>query len=415
MTLSWRERYLTRTAWAIGGLGLAHFVIDWMSDSPALVIAHLKDRYDLSATHVGFWMAIFSISASLLQVPLGWFFQKIGWLQPGGFRPSVMKLIILLVLISSITMGFVPIPQKPALNLLLLAFSGLAIATFHPLGAGLVYLLCRRDQAFWMGIFISSGVVGFAFGPWFVGLTLNHGENVYTLAQTLVGILVIPWILLLFRRVDIQKIGSVPEKMNANNQFHRIPWAVILNLYVLVVIREWAKLGMITYWPLMMRKQGWTDADIGFWLSLFLLPGPLMGWAVGAWADRAGGRRVLMILQWCTLIAWCGYFFLPITPTFRLVWFVLAGTALVATTPLNVVMAQRLAPQHLGLVTALMMGFAWGASGLLLPVLGALADRLSLELVLHFPILVSLISIALIALLPDDGPIKTQTPVRRLT
>ena len=397
-----RERLNNPAVWAIAGLGLSHFAIDWMSDSPALVIAHLRDRYHLTATTVGLWMAVFSVSASLLQVPLGWWFQRIGWLQPGGRVRRVLRFVLGLILFASIFMGLVPLGGHPGVHLTFLVLAGLAIATFHPLGAGLVYLLTERDRAFWMGVFISSGVIGFGLGPWFVGLMLTAGNGIYTLGQILIGTLMVPLVFVLFQKGFRRGMTSTPVLSTVQSNERSVRWGVIANLYILVVVREWAKLGVITYWPLLMRGAGWSDARIGFWLSFFLIPGPLLGWLVGAWADRVGGKRVLWILQWCVLVAWIGYFFLPIGLPLRLIWFVLAGTALVATSPINVVMAQRLAPQHLGLVTALMMGFAWGASGLLLPVLGRVADVLSISTMLHFPIGASIFSLVLIAFLPND-------------
>lgn len=41
----------------------------------------------------------------------------------------------------------------------------------------------------------------------------------------------------------------------------------------------------------------------------------------------------------------------------------LGGLVLLFTIPVNVVMAQELAPAQTGTVSALMMGFAWGTSG----------------------------------------------------
>jgi FSR family fosmidomycin resistance protein-like MFS transporter len=52
---------------------------------------------------------------------------------------------------------------------------------------------------------------------------------------------------------------------------------------------------------------------------------------------------------------------------------------LLFTIPVNVLMAQELAPTQAGTVSALMMGFAWGFAGLVfIPLAGFISDRSSM-------------------------------------
>jgi FSR family fosmidomycin resistance protein-like MFS transporter len=58
----------------------------------------------------------------------------------------------------------------------------------------------------------------------------------------------------------------------------------------------------------------------------------------------------------------------------------LGGLFLLFTIPVNVVMAQELVPSQAGTVSALMMGFAWGAAGLVfIPLTGWISDLLSMQ------------------------------------
>jgi FSR family fosmidomycin resistance protein-like MFS transporter len=68
------------------------------------------------------------------------------------------------------------------------------------------------------------------------------------------------------------------------------------------------------------------------------------------------------------------------------------GLMLLFTIPVNVVMAQELAPGQSGTVSALMMGFAWGMSGMIfIPLTGWLSDHYgmhaSLRMLAFFPII----------------------------
>jgi MFS family permease len=59
---------------------------------------------------------------------------------------------------------------------------------------------------------------------------------------------------------------------------------------------------------------------------------------------------------------------------------VLGGFMLLFTVPVNVVMAQELAPTQAGTVSALMMGAAWGMAGLIgIPLIGWVGDHYSLH------------------------------------
>jgi MFS family permease len=78
----------------------------------------------------------------------------------------------------------------------------------------------------------------------------------------------------------------------------------------------------------------------------------------------------------------------------------LGGLILLFTIPVNVVMAQELVPSQAGTVSALMMGFAWGAAGMVfIPLTGWIADLTSLHhaltLLVAFPILGFLLTLKL--------------------
>ena len=58
----------------------------------------------------------------------------------------------------------------------------------------------------------------------------------------------------------------------------------------------------------------------------------------------------------------------------------LSGLILLFTIPVNVVMAQELAPGSIGTVSSLMMGFAWGTAGMIfIPLIGLLSDHFTMQ------------------------------------
>jgi FSR family fosmidomycin resistance protein-like MFS transporter len=86
-------------------------------------------------------------------------------------------------------------------------------------------------------------------------------------------------------------------------------------------------------------------------------------------------------------------------------WLALAGLALgglvlLFTIPVNVVMAQQLAPTQAGTVSALMMGFSWGTAGLIfVPLTGWLSEVYSmhqaLSALLVFPLIGAVLTLRL--------------------
>jgi FSR family fosmidomycin resistance protein-like MFS transporter len=72
-----------------------------------------------------------------------------------------------------------------------------------------------------------------------------------------------------------------------------------------------------------------------------------------------------------------------------------------ATLPLGVAMAQEMAPKGRSMVSSLMMGFAFGLGGIMIPLTGKLAEIFSIRGVLVFLAIIPLLTTGLISLLPE--------------
>jgi FSR family fosmidomycin resistance protein-like MFS transporter len=71
-----------------------------------------------------------------------------------------------------------------------------------------------------------------------------------------------------------------------------------------------------------------------------------------------------------------------------------------AMLPMGVAMAQELAPKGKSMVSSLMMGFAFGAGGMMAPVTGKFADIYSLRTVLGIVAVIPLLLLGLVAFFP---------------
>ncbi|MCE5307285.1 MAG: hypothetical protein LLG20_06560, partial [Acidobacteriales bacterium] len=120
----------------------------------------------------------------------------------------------------------------------------------------------------------------------------------------------------------------------------------------------------------------------------------LGGFLGGHLADRFGGRNVILISMIAS-VPFLALFFWT-RGVLSIVGLCLGGLILLFTIPVNVLMAQELAPSQSGTVSALMMGFAWGMAGLVfIPLIGVLADSYTLHRVLASLTVVPLIGFLL--------------------
>jgi FSR family fosmidomycin resistance protein-like MFS transporter len=150
-------------------------------------------------------------------------------------------------------------------------------------------------------------------------------------------------------------------------------------LFLLVFFRSIVQATFTQFLPLYLQtRRGFTLPEAGYGLAAFMVGATAGGLVGGSLADRFGGRRVII---WSA----CGT--TPILAAFLFgsgVWslaaLVAGGMILALTNPVNIIMAQRLAPAQSGTVSALMMGFAWGTAGLIfIPLTGKIADLYSLH------------------------------------
>ena len=112
-------------------------------------------------------------------------------------------------------------------------------------------------------------------------------------------------------------------------------------------------------------------------LTLFLLAGGIAGFVGGVLADRFGGKVIIALSMIGSFPMLLG--FLWTDGLLSALLCAAGGAFLLFTTPVNVVMAQRLAPEGASTVSALMMGFAWGIGGLFVPVTGLMSDLFGLQ------------------------------------
>ena len=192
---------------------------------------------------------------------------------------------------------------------------------------------------------------------------------------------------------------AVPLKMSLRDSLGPV-WRPLLILYLLVVLRSAVQMSFLNFLPLYFTQQGNDLIFGGKMAALFMFFGALGGLVGGPVSDRVGGRKIIifsMFLATPTLAA-----FLLSEGSIAAFWLASGGFFLLCTLPVNVVMAQQLLPQRASMASALMMGFAWGLAGMLVPVVGSLADHMGLGKALLAVITLPILGFVLSFFLPQE-------------
>jgi FSR family fosmidomycin resistance protein-like MFS transporter len=280
--------------------------------------------------------------------------------------------------------------------LLMVWMGGAGVAAFHPQASSWATLGIQEKRGRAMAIFISSGTLGFALGPTYFSIITSRVGLDGTLWAGLPGVAAS---LLLVALLPGGSSGSVKEHSKADwGPLLRV-WKPLTLLFLLVFIRSIVQVTFAQFIPLYLHlARGYSVAHASYTLSLYLAFGAAGGFLGGNLADRFGGRLVILVSM-AASVPFLALFVFG-SGALSLLGLLVGGLILLFTIPVNVVMAQELAPAQAGTVSALMMGFAWGTAGLIfIPLTGWVSDQFSIQHamagLIGFPILGFLLSLRL--------------------
>jgi FSR family fosmidomycin resistance protein-like MFS transporter len=343
---------------------LGHFFVDLYSGALGVLQPLLLDRFRLTYTEAGILAGALVFSSSVMQPVYGYLSDRVPSRLFTVAGPAMAGVFISLL------------GRAPGYGglLAMVCLGGAGIAAFHPQAAANAVARVRKNRGRAMAVFVCSGSLGLAAGPLFFS-ALTAGDS---LAR-------VPWgaapglamTALLLARVPRPAQG--PRTARFDWAPLRAVWRPMAILYLLVVVRSAVQITFTQMLPLYLHTQrGYTLSAAGVCLSVYLLGGAAGGMAGGALADRFGGRRVILI----SMLGSAPFLMLFVFGRGALstAGLFLGGLILLFTIPVNVVMAQELAPARAGTVSALMMGFGWGVAGLIfIPLTGWVSDVFSMQ------------------------------------
>ncbi len=282
--------------------------------------------------------------------------------------------------------------------LLFVSMGSIGVSMFHPTAAGMVSQYAGSHFGLSMSLFNLGGTLSFGLGPIFIAFFVySWGLESTPLTMVLgLGLMAV-----LYKIVPLPTAEGLSNRgfMGSIREAFGAVWKPIFTIWSVMVLRSFVGQVFMTFLPIYYSREGFSLLAVGTIVSIFTVAGAISGVAAGHFSDRFGFKPVFFLSH--GLSTPCLYLLLLLPGDWAYLSAFLAGFFVMASLPLGVTLAQEIAPKGKSMVSSLMMGLAWGTGGMMTPIAGKLADIFSIRPVLAVLAIIPLLTIGLIALLPE--------------
>ncbi len=380
-------------------LSYGHLATDLSQGAIPALLPLFKTQYHLSYTDVGLVVLMANLSSSVIQPGFGVLSDRVG----------MSWLLALGALFSGVGIVLAVLSPHYGTMVAMIFLSGLGVAAFHPEGYKFAGLASGERRVSGMSYFSVGGTLGYGLGPAAASIALSVA-GVFGMLYLL--IFSVPAAFLLWRITATRRperldgVWTAPAPAAAHTTAAHAPIAtastgILALLIMFVVLRSWVQAGIASFIPLYFIVIRHTDPRYaGMLVSVFLGSGAV-GTLLGGWIADRWGRRLTLIVS--TVILPPLLWILPRTAGAPVILAaLLSGMAIVSTFAVVMVMAHALAPERIGLMSGLIIGFAVGTGGVGVTLLGAVADRWGPLRAMDVAALLPVAALAIAVLLPPD-------------
>jgi len=371
-------------------LTLVHFTGDFYSSFISPIFPAFVDKLSLSMTQVGIIAGTMRFLAFIVQPSIGYVADR----HPSrSFALGGLLLTVLFIPLSGLSTSFFVL-------ILLLAFGSVGSSIFHPSVTGMVPVYGGTNSGFSMSIFNTGGTLAFGIGPLFITWFVAQYGLSSMPATMLIGLGVLIY---LYRVLPMPEGEGMKTSGFINSLKDTLGevWKAVLLIWCVMVLRATVGQSFMTFMPVLLAQNGYPLVAIGGVTSLFVVAGTLSGLAAGYLSDKTGFKPIFFWTH--GLMTPALLLFLNLSGNWIYLGAFTAGLFVLATLPIGVVMAQKLAPRGRSMVASLMMGFAYGLGGVISPVIGKLSDLFSIQTVLFYVAFIPLLTLVIIFFFPDVG------------
>ena len=352
-------------------ISVSHLLNDTIQSLISSIYPLIKRTYHLNFSQIGLITLTFQLAASILQPLVGLYTDK----RPQPFSLAIGTAFTLCGLIS---LSFAPTYQMVLVSV---AFIGIGSSVFHPEASKVAYMASGGRRGLAQSIFQMGGNLGSSLGPVLAALIIvTHGQ---TSILWFSGLVLLSTVVLTYvgrwYKGNLQRILPGKSTQAASNNFPRSKIIVSIVILLLLIFSKYFYLAcMVNYFTFyMIQKFHVTVQQSQFYLFAFLFAVAAGTFAGGPLGDRFGRKYVIWfsilgVAPFTLLLPYAGQYW-------SIVLAVVIGLILASAFSAILVYAQELVPGKIGMVSGLFFGFAFGMGGLGSALLGALADRTSID------------------------------------
>lgn len=356
---------------------LQHFLNDLHTAFLQTFLPFLIQNLGITVTQAGVLTSLPGLFNMFLQPVLG-------FISDASSRPFM---IVWGPVLTALGASLIPSSPSYGIALLLVSIWGLGSAVFHPQGHGSVGYIGNVEKIpLQLAFFSMVGILGSSLSPLYAAFLFKHFRdlplNLFPIVPvTVTGILF--WTLIPSTKGKIDKSGRSRNFLKTVRAILHDIWPV----WTVTFLRDITNHGIKFLLPLLVVLRGGGIEKVGltlFFVQLAKVMSPLLA---GKAALIYGKRRVLLFAQGMSpLLLFPELFYEGWIP---FILFMIGNALLVSSSPLLVARAQELAPVSKSTATSLLMGVAFGLSGLMMTLVGMIVDHQGLlyafSIVLLFP------------------------------
>ena len=370
---------------------MGHFFNDFYCNFLPILLPILIPKLGLSLTLSGALVMVMSLSANVLQPVFGYFMDKYNF---NKIMPMIIPFGAVFICLTNWASNFIVLA-------VLIGLSGLAVSTFHPMGAGLVSKVAPDGKiSTCISIFVAGGSFGFALAP----IVLVYFMQMYSLDY--LPILIIPAIILgvLMYSSGLSKARFVNEQVAKNMHFNLaqiLQNKPLMLLNISMGLRAWLFTALVTFLPLWAIEKGCDNTLSGWILTIYLCGSVIGGLIGGALNDKIGYKKVILWALIFTLIPTMYFLFAQQIDILMYIALFVGGGLVMAANPGAIVWGQDLLPDNPGMASGMMLGLSFGLGGFGTMLTGSLAESYGLTMALALTAILVVISIVLVYLTPE--------------
>ncbi|OUO39874.1 MFS transporter [Megamonas hypermegale] len=377
-------------------LSMGHFFNDFYCNFLPVLLPILIPKLGLSLTLSGVLVMVMSFSANVLQPVFGYFMDKYNF---NKLMPFIIPFGAIFICLTSLVSEFWMLA-------ILIGLSGLAVSTFHPMGAGLISKVSPEGKvSSSISIFVAGGSLGFAFSP----ILLVYFMNLFDLKY--LPILIIPAFILGFfmysSGLSRQRFVNEQVAKNMHFSFSRLfKNKPLMFLNISMGIRAWVFTALVTFLPLWAMHQGYDNTSSGWILTVYLCGSVIGGLVGGILNDKIGYKKVIL---WALILAiFPTMCFLFVSQMGILIYVVLflSGALAMAANPGAIVWGQNFLPDNPGMASGMMLGLSFGLGGIGTMLTSSIAEWIGLSMALGITTALLVISVVLVHITPVNLPSK---------